>query len=158
GLKNHYALDCDLVRLSTRRVSFSFVYFDLDGFKQVNDRLGHRAGDEILAETAAILTSLDDVVPYHLHGDEFAFLLPGHDDAKIEALARRVFEQLHDLGARRGVALGATFGAAQNADTATSPDDVRHAADGLMRRAKDAGKHRLALASGPVLTLADDAG
>ncbi|MDE3111740.1 MAG: GGDEF domain-containing protein [Chloroflexota bacterium] len=157
SLRNHYALDADLRQLAKLQSPFTFVYFDLDGFKQVNDKIGHEAGDEVLAETGVILSGLEsqlEVVAYHLHGDEFAFLVPGHEDKRVHELVRRVFSGVRAIGVRRSTDLGATFGAARNELVATDPDAVRHSADAQMRRAKDEGKRRLAFASGEVVVLA----
>jgi diguanylate cyclase (GGDEF)-like protein len=152
GLKNHYALDADLLRLAELQVPFTFVYLDLDGFKQVNDRLGHAAGDAVLAETATILSRLAPDA-YHLHGDEFALLLPGHDDAAVEPLVRKAFVEMRALATRWGVDLGATFGAAPGGTASKDPDAVRHLADAQVRRAKDAGKRRVAFSSGRLVDL-----
>jgi len=143
GLRNHYALDADLRQLAELRAPFTFVYFDLDGFKQVNDQLGHAAGDEVLAETAGVLKTFD-VIPYHLHGDEFALLVPGHDDAAVESIVRAAFVGIRDLGTKRGISIGATFGAARSGPAGVDPDAVRHVADHEVRRAKAGGKRRLA--------------
>jgi diguanylate cyclase (GGDEF)-like protein len=77
--------------------SVGLVVLDLDGFKQVNDRYGHDAGDEVLRGSSARLTRLvraDDVVA-RLGGDEFAVLVrsPGHGD-ELAAVAWRVRDAL----------------------------------------------------------------
>jgi len=151
ALRNHYALDADLTRLAKDRVPFTFVYLDLDGFKAVNDQLGHLAGDEVLAETARILERLQ-VVAYHLHGDEFAMLAPGRDEAAVEQLVRAAFTQIRRIGTRRGADVAATFGAAPSGEGGDA-DAVRHVADTQMRRAKNAGKRRVAFASGRLVDL-----
>jgi len=158
SLKNHYALDADLARLAQLQVPFTFVYFDLDGFKQVNDQLGHKDGDDVLAETEAILSQFEsqlEAIGYHLHGDEFAFLVPGHDEAKVEELVRRASSEIRVVGVQRSIDLGATFGAAFSSPTGGDPNAVRHVADAHMRRAKEAGKRRLMFASGRLVDLRD---
>jgi diguanylate cyclase (GGDEF)-like protein len=63
------------------------IMLDIDGFKQINDELGHLEGDRILQEVAGAIAS---VVPsettYRYGGDEFAILLPGIDDAAADQL------------------------------------------------------------------------
>lgn len=69
---------------------------DLDGFKEINDALGHHAGDLVLQEVAARLRKslrASDTVA-RLGGDEFAVLLPATDVNRAELAARKV---LHDL-------------------------------------------------------------
>lgn len=68
----------------------SLALLDLDGFKQLNDRLGHSHGDRVLMALADALDELaDSDTPFRLGGDEFAVILPGNDeDQAAEALER----------------------------------------------------------------------
>jgi diguanylate cyclase (GGDEF)-like protein len=95
GLPNRTLLRDRLERavaLATRQSSqFALLYMDLDRFKEVNDSLGHHAGDELLREFSVRLASAvrtSDTVA-RLGGDEFAVLLHGAD----EATARRIVEE-----------------------------------------------------------------
>jgi len=68
------------------------LYCDLDGFKPVNDRLGHAAGDGVLqlvGERLRQCSHSDDVVA-RMGGDEFAVLCPGADADGAAALAERI--------------------------------------------------------------------
>ncbi len=72
---------------------------DLDGFKTVNDSLGHLAGDQVLAEVGRRMARLveEGLVVSRLGGDEFAVLVPGvPDEQHLVALARRLLEGLHE--------------------------------------------------------------
>lgn len=68
----------------------TLALLDLDGFKQLNDRLGHTHGDRVLMALADSLDELaDSDTPFRLGGDEFAVILPGNDeDQAAEALER----------------------------------------------------------------------
>ncbi|MDG2113536.1 MAG: GGDEF domain-containing protein, partial [Actinomycetota bacterium] len=86
GLRNRAAFDMDLREQSERRrppgEGLAVLFLDLDGFKLVNDRLGHEAGDVLLEAAARRLEACvrpDDLVA-RLGGDEFTILLPGAVD------------------------------------------------------------------------------
>lgn len=139
GLRNDVALAEDMEHLRRVRAPFTFVYFDLDGFKQVNDARGHDVGNEILGAVGLILER-PDVVGYHLHGDEYAVLIPGHLENELLRIVHAVSRQIIDLGVAQGVALGATFGAAWGP---SENEDPRRNADQRMLRAKGLGRRRL---------------
>ncbi len=123
------------------------AYLDLDGFKPVNDRLGHGAGDRLLVVVAGRLTralrGLDCVA--RLGGDEFVILMPGLDSVRdCERLLERVMESVsspYTLDAERVVvtaSIGYTVFPQDDADADTL---LRHA-DQAMYAAKQAGRNR----------------
>jgi len=81
-----------------RSAPIALMMIDLDHFKQINDRFGHAAGDEVLKVSArrlrGLLRSID--VPARLGGDEFAVLLPGLDRAAAIRLGQRIEDELSD--------------------------------------------------------------
>ena len=89
-----------LVRAERERTSVALILLDMDNFKQVNDSLGHAAGDALLIECAQRLKShirQSDTVA-RLGGDEFILLVrelaPGSESDKLESLARKLNEVL----------------------------------------------------------------
>ncbi len=119
------------------------LYIDLDGFKYVNDSLGHDAGDELLCEVARRMTSAlrpGDTVA-RLGGDEFAVLLDRCIDAT--AAAERVRASLADpvVLANGPISLSASIGIARGGPTST-PASMLREADTAMYRAKSAGRGR----------------
>ena len=115
------------------------LYLDLDGFKAVNDRLGHAAGDDVLVAVAEALRSAlrgSDLVA-RLGGDEFAALVRGHAGVReARALAHRVERE---VAARlAGVGVTASVGVLHlgAADVATGVEDLLHRADAAMYGAK----------------------
>ena len=161
GLPNRRMLDehgAALIEAGVDLDRTAVLYIDLDGFKQVNDTLGHRVGDELLVEFAArLLASVrpQDVVG-RLGGDEFAVLLTDVSDVEAMAVADRIVlvsvapfvidgQPVH-LSASVGVALGHDV----RAEPVLTPLDVllRHA-DSAMLHAKQAGKARSERLDGP---------
>ncbi|PZA20938.1 hypothetical protein DMO24_12860 [Modestobacter versicolor] len=129
---------------------------DLDRFKDVNDHLGHTAGDQVLVEFAqrlrAVARSGDLVV--RLTGDEFAVLTEAPlTGAQSTALAERMVLTAaapfvvadEEDGAEQLVSLGASVGVAGSAGgPSTSPDALLHQADLAVARAKSLGRGRVA--------------
>ncbi|WP_327376164.1 EAL domain-containing protein [Streptomyces sp. NBC_01216] len=132
-------------------------YLDLDGFKAVNDTLGHRVGDRLLAAVAARLTECADNDGYsrsgghlvaRLGGDEFAILV--EDSAGTEHLAdlaRSVLtalQQPFDLAGQR-LSVSASIGVVERTARGTTATGLMQAADTTLYWAKADGKARWTL-------------
>lgn len=99
GLSNRRALDHVLERLIARKTPFTLMHLDLDFFKQVNDTLGHAAGDLVLTEVARILREEtrgeDEVV--RVGGDEFVIVFKGMTEKqRMLAIAGRMIQRLEE--------------------------------------------------------------
>lgn len=132
------ALESALADESLCHVSVLFV--DMDEFKEINDRLGHEAGDQVLREVATRLrrASRPGDLCGRLGGDEFAVLLPGADARAAEAVAQRVAAAVRAPLRRAGdvvVEMSASVGCA-TAPTGTGPDVLLRRADAAMYDAK----------------------
>jgi diguanylate cyclase (GGDEF)-like protein/PAS domain S-box-containing protein len=128
------------------------LFLDLDGFKEVNDLLGHAAGDRLLQEVASALRSTlgPDDVAARLGGDEFAVLAASTDPGTsrvdrdaVESLAARVAERLRRLDSEIGRRTSASVGVA--AARGGSADALLGDADVAMYAAKAAGGGRHAM-------------
>jgi diguanylate cyclase (GGDEF)-like protein len=131
--------------------SFALLYMDLDGFKRVNDELGHAAGDELLAHVARLLreTVREGDLVARLGGDEFAVL---SRNASTESEVVRIGERLRArLGTRypasdRGVPIGLSIGAVIERAPHDAVGDVKTLvarADAAMYDAKRAKEPRV---------------
>ncbi|GGN89130.1 hypothetical protein GCM10010112_73280 [Actinoplanes lobatus] len=139
-------LDHALNRARSSGEHIALLYLDLDGFKRVNDSLGHNAGDLLLRTAAERLSSVlrpHDTVA-RLGGDEFAVLLEGATPPVVESLARACLDAIarpfvvHGREAVVTVSVGVVPDAARYADA----DEVVRNADVAMYAAKDLGKNR----------------
>jgi diguanylate cyclase (GGDEF)-like protein len=120
---------------------------DLDGFKAVNDRDGHAAGDVVLKDVATALSGAvrDTDTVARLGGDEFAVLARTGPDLTGEALAERVRAAVAARGAARGVTASVGLATLEVGDDVES---VLHRADEGMYRAKTAGGDRVDVRDG----------
>jgi diguanylate cyclase (GGDEF)-like protein/PAS domain S-box-containing protein len=127
------------------------LFIDLDGFKAVNDRLGHAAGDDLLVQVGRRLQGSlrDSDTVARLGGDEFVVLLPTlSTPGDIAIVARTVLENLaREPFVAQGRPLDVTIsiGASVFPEHGASVDALLAAADGALREAKSAGKNRWAL-------------
>jgi diguanylate cyclase (GGDEF)-like protein len=130
---------------------YAIAMFDLDGFKAINDRLGHAAGDRALAVTAEIAsqeTRRGDVVG-RWGGDEFLAILREADTVAAMAAAERIRARLAAAkltAAEEPIALRAGFGVAAYPAAANTVDDLLRAADAALYVAKRGGGNRVAAA------------
>ena len=118
------------------------MFMDLDRFKEINDTLGHRHGDELLKAVARRLA--DVVLPgetvARLGGDEFALIVPGlRDHASAEAAAARILGALHEPIRLEGLRLevDASLGIALAPEHGEDVDTLLQRADIAMYQAKD---------------------
>ena len=143
GLANRAALD---VRLAQSSDTDALLFLDLDGFKEVNDDLGHAAGDEVLVAVARRLQACvgrEDLVS-RFGGDEFVIVLGGvADELRAGAAARRLLAALREpISVQgRGVHVGASVGIALPGCAPDGEQMLRHA-DRALYTAKARGKGR----------------
>lgn len=116
---------------------------DLDGFKGVNDRLGHAAGDAVLVAVADRLRASvrDGDYVCRLGGDEFVILLPNITDGEAADVARRIIARVSEPFELASTAhVGASIGLASAPRDGTTADELLSAADRAMYEAKRRGK------------------
>lgn len=142
-----------LARSKRESARAALLYLDLDHFKDVNDTLGHQAGDDLLKEAARRLSNqvrgTDTVC--RLGGDEFTVILENiKRSADAEAVARKIIEALQFPFRVAGneVYVGASVGIALYPFDGVDFDDLVKHADAAMYEAKEKGRGQLRFASG----------
>jgi diguanylate cyclase (GGDEF)-like protein/PAS domain S-box-containing protein len=139
-------LDQALARSARSREILAVLLVDLDGFKQVNDSLGHDAGDQLLGQVTerfSTTTRPSDTLA-RLGGDEFALLLEGADELGAVKVAGRLLESLREPAqvAGRDFALSASIGVVVHGGGVGDREDLIRQADVAMYAAKEAGRGR----------------
>ncbi len=157
GLYNRRAfvsnVDQEIERAKRYRRALSFLLFDIDHFKKINDRYGHDGGDEVLRALAKHMkvTCREQDVSSRVGGEEFAVLLPETDSQQAIIIAERLRQSVAELSIKlRGtdpvhftISIGVT-----SLDGASCPSDVTFhqmytKADALMYQAKEQGRNRV---------------
>lgn len=139
----------------------ALMFIDLDGFKCVNDTLGHQAGDELLKQ---VVVRLQDCLRAgdtlsRLGGDEFVALLPERGSHEGASLVGDRFIAALKTPFRLGdqeVQISASIGAALFPEDASDAETLLSHADKAMYRAKDRGKGQLAFFTGDLKRQIDD--
>ncbi|MCC6007452.1 MAG: GGDEF domain-containing protein [Rhodobacteraceae bacterium] len=148
GLRNRRAFDTELAALLRRGEDFGLLHVDLDDFKQVNDTLGHAAGDEVLRHVAAVLaqeTRGRDLAA-RVGGDEFMLLLRdcGQPEAVVP-VAERILARLDPplrLGRSEWRVTASIGGTHTLHYTRPEPDKLLRDADHALYASKHAGRAR----------------
>lgn len=127
------------------RRPLTLAYLDLDGFKGVNDSLGHDAGDRVLREVGAVLAATLRGSDFggRLGGDEFAVLLPETDLAGARVFFGKLRSALLELVQRNRWPVGFSIGVAVFSEPTADVEDAIRCADRLMYEVKGAGKNDL---------------
>ncbi|MCM2491129.1 GGDEF domain-containing protein [Burkholderia glumae] len=148
-----------VVAAAAGRQALAVLAFDLDHFKRINDRHGHKTGDEVLKTFAEVVRGElgEGAIVARLGGEEFAALLAGADAQRAAALGRAVARRFAETIDSRGdgLEIRATVSIGLAADEAGTPPlppplppalllaDLLASADGALYRAKSLGGNRL---------------
>ncbi|MGP9766000.1 diguanylate cyclase domain-containing protein [Halomonas sp. AOP13-D3-9] len=128
--------------------SLALLFLDLNGFKKINDSLGHEAGDQVLTTVANRLTECvreNDTVA-RLGGDEFTVILAGAGQRRdVERVVQKILEALKQplLIALEPVQISASIGISSYPQSASTPNTLLDAADQAMYRAKKSGSNQM---------------
>ncbi|MGM9516143.1 PAS domain S-box protein [Roseateles sp. DB2] len=156
GLANRSLLTERLSRLlgqtHRERRELALMYMDLDGFKAVNDSVGHAQGDALLRQVAARMSTLvrDTDTLARLGGDEFVLLLDqAAGPQELEQVAGRLIESVSQplVLAGQSVVVGVSVGIARFPQHGRTVESLMRAADLAMYAAKAAGRNRWQFAS-----------
>lgn len=141
----------EFARADRHRRPLALVVFDIDRFKEVNDRLGHLSGDSVLKGVAAVCRRRlrPEQVFARLGGDEFAIISPetGLEGAMILAgrLREAVSEHRFDPSLLPAdLRVTCSFGCAEMTPAMQDPSELLEAADRALYAAKEAGRNRVA--------------
>jgi len=132
GLRNRLAFETDTEKFAERGSALRIVFIDVDGLKQVNDGLGHEAGDDLLRRVASVLMDCcaDGEYAYRFGGDEYAFVSTVRPTDDVEKL-------MADLSSEN---TPFSWGVASFPEDGASMQGVKKAADDRMYERKSLRK------------------
>ncbi|MGH3037220.1 MAG: bifunctional diguanylate cyclase/phosphohydrolase [Gaiellaceae bacterium] len=145
GLGNHRhfheRLEHDLTEAEEKGMPLTVCMLDIDNFKELNDRLGHPRGDRVLAQVAARLRQ--DGEAFRIGGDEFALLLPGHDEQEGVAVTEGVLRRVSLLEAAPDLGVELSAGIVTYPQVGLQRGEIVEVADKALYLAKQHGKSRV---------------
>jgi diguanylate cyclase (GGDEF)-like protein len=153
GLANHRhyceVLDHEVARSQRTQTHFSIIAGDLDRFKEVNDRLGHPAGDAVLQRVAHLLSrgARQSDTAARVGGEEFGLVLPETEPTGAMLLAERLRDALEAEFADDPVPISISLGIAAYPTHGITRDAILAAADHAMYQAKAAGGNRAVIST-----------
>ena len=137
----------ELARAARHKSQLALIIADLDGFKEINDTLGHNIGDRALADVARVLRAA--IRPYDIcaryAGDEFVVVLSGcgpEDAERKRQELQQAIDAMHFQAADRRLPLGISLGCAVFPDDGQTHETLLAVADSRMYKNKTARKHR----------------
>jgi diguanylate cyclase (GGDEF)-like protein/PAS domain S-box-containing protein len=156
GLHNRREFNTILERHLSRAKRYSgygaVLWMDLDGFKEINDGLGHKVGDELLASLAHRMKSTirESDVLARLGGDEFAIVYPNVDSTQAQIAAARLLDAIRGHTANiqgQAIRTTASMGIVLFPEHGMQPTELLMQADMAMYRAKEQGRNRFCVYS-----------
>ncbi len=140
------------IKISTeKKLPFTLIYIDVDNFKQVNDTMGHGAGDEVLRTIGKFLNShfRKDDIRTRIGGDEFAVLLPGYSTKEAETEIPKFHQQMNQALGKHHSTVTCSVGAVTFLEAPVSVQTAISEADKLMYQVKMNGKNNYLLRAYP---------
>lgn len=144
-----------LAAIEAQGAAASLIYFDLDRFKEVNDRFGHAVGDVVIERAAAVIRAQmrsHDLLA-RLGGEEFVALLPAAHLGEARAVAERVRETCREMPELRGRTISAGIAERRPGEVLAV---LMARADAALLHAKACGRDRVMASPQPVLVDAGD--
>jgi diguanylate cyclase (GGDEF)-like protein len=146
GLGNHRSfhksLRDEVTQAEEAGLNVGLIMIDVDGFKGINDSLGHLAGDQLLRDLAKTLTEVAKKEnTFRYGGDELAVLLPGVRSVAAVEVAERLRTAVSEMG---GQAMTISLGVGCFPEMASSAEELIYRADMAMYWAKSSGRNRVA--------------
>ncbi len=131
-----------------QKTELALLYIDLDNFKMINDKMGHRAGDELLKKVAIALSARvrSNEFLARLGGDEFAILVPAANDLAVRSLYKRIQTAIEDIPFEypHGVKIGCSIGSAKYPSDTTNEKELMARADAKMYETKPSRRKKQA--------------
>lgn len=141
GVHNRYFFDNKMRHLNEMDVSLGLILCDLDNLKVTNDKYGHKVGDQLIRETASLLSQIqtNNMAVARIGGDEFAVLLVGVNYAKVQRIAEEIGNRIDrynkELSCSNEVKL--SFGIAFRHSSTGQTEKLFHEADQQMYQYKN---------------------
>jgi diguanylate cyclase (GGDEF)-like protein len=125
----------EIVRSKRLGIPLTLAYLDIDKFKNINDTMGHKKGDEVLIGLAKSVNKLirEDDFACRCGGDEFCIILPNADAVQAERVCRRFFDDFSKKFKKITLSVGI---AQADLDRLDVPDTLVKEADSLMYKSK----------------------